>query len=220
MMGRSHALSGAAVGIGVAAYLVHMPVPEACAGVAVCTGAALLPDIDHPRSTVSNSFGPITRAFCWIMSALTGGHRRGTHSILGIAVLGVLAQTAVTYRTGFMAQVFLCGVMVLTFAGPIRLLGIPGWLDDLAPIPVVIWIVSFTHVPLGIVPPALVLGCLVHVLGDVVTLQGCPILWPVDQRNFKLGLFRTNGPFERWVMVPVFVVGIIAELVGTVLPKV
>lgn len=221
MMGRSHALTGIAAGIG-ATYAITLSVPAAIAGTAVCTGAALLPDIDHPNSTVSHTFGPVTQAFCWIMNHLTGGHRRGTHSIAGIAALGAIAEFGVLYRHAARpalyvpAQIALCVIIILTFAGAIRLLKIPGWIDDFAPVPIVIALVCLTDVPLEIIPPALMLGAAIHILGDVVTRQGCPIFWPLDQKNYRLNLFTTNGKVERLIVVPLVIITIVAELVWKV----
>ena len=216
MMGRSHALTGLATGLGVSMYAVTLSVPAAVLGTAVCTGASILPDIDHPDSTVSNVYGPITRGFSWVVARATGGHRRGTHSIAGVALLALLAQVAVMYRHNVLAQVALCAVLVLALAGVIRLLKIPGWIDDVAPIPVVLAVVMLTDVDLSVVPPALALGCLVHIAGDVVTLQGCPLWWPMSGENVRLAWFRTNGTCERRVVVPIVMLLIGAEILWKV----
>ena len=57
MLGVSHAMSGAAAGLAVAGYapLAVGVTPSAGTVVtfaAVCAGAALLPDLDHPSSVV------------------------------------------------------------------------------------------------------------------------------------------------------------------------
>jgi membrane-bound metal-dependent hydrolase YbcI (DUF457 family) len=208
MMGRTHALTGTLGAIGISFY-VPLSIPEALTAVVITTGAALLPDIDHPNSTVSKSLGPITVAFCWLMTLVSGGHRRGTHSIAGILALGAVAQAGVMYRNTGAGQVALCTTMILAIAGAVRLLRIPGWLDDLAPIPIVIALVCLTRVPLDIVPAALILGCAIHVLGDIITLTGCPIWWPFSDERVKLGLFKTNGIAERLVVTPVVIVGIV-----------
>jgi membrane-bound metal-dependent hydrolase YbcI (DUF457 family) len=212
MMGKTHALTGLAGGM-LGAYLAHVGIGEGIAGVALCAGAAILPDIDHPRSTVSNVYGPLTRGFCWIMTKLTGGHRRGTHSLPGIFALGVVAQGGVTYRETIPGMVALSLIMILCLAGGIRLLKISGWIDDVLPIPVVIGVVCFTTVPLTWVPIAVMLGCVIHVAGDMVTKTGCPLLWPFSQTNTKLGLFKTNGITERYVVTPLTIAVIIGMFV-------
>lgn len=219
MMGRTHALTGYAAGIG-ATYAVTLSVPAAIVGTVLCAGAALVPDIDHKEATITKTFGPVTRLLSVLVRKISGGHRYGTHSALGIMAIGAMAQYGVMYRhTSVPAQVILIVLMCLAFAGPIRLLRIPGWIDDLAPIPVVIGIVCFTSVPLDVVPPALMLGCAIHVLGDVVTKGGCPLLWPFSLKRFKLDLFKTNGITERYVVIPVVIlaifIGILGKLVDT-----
>lgn len=48
----------------------------------------------------------------------------------------------------------------------------------------------------------LVLGCLVHIVGDCLTVSGCPLLWPA-KRRFKLGPgFSTGKVFETAVLCP------------------
>lgn len=212
MMGKTHALTGLFGGL-LGAYMARVGIGEGAAGVMLCAGAAILPDIDHPRSTISNAYGPLTRSFCWIMSKLTGGHRRGTHSLPGIAVLGLVAQGGVTYRHTIPGMVALSVIMILCLAGAVRLLKIPGWIDDLLPIPIVVGVVCFTSLPLDLVPVSVMLGCVIHVAGDMVTKTGCPLLWPFSQTNTKLGLFKTNGVTERYVVTPLTIVATIGLLV-------
>lgn len=115
MMGKSHALSGAVGWLGGCVGLVALghdltPIPV-ITGAVVSSGFALLPDIDHPGSTVSRSLGPITRLMSRGISDAAaafgkatcdhcdrrpgqGGHRLITHTVpfaLGIAGLAALA---------------------------------------------------------------------------------------------------------------------------------
>lgn len=210
MMGRSHWLSGLAAGVG-GAYLTGVPIWDGILGAALCTGAAILPDIDHPRSTVSNMYGPLTRSFCWIMGKLTGGHRRGTHSVAGVALLGIVAQLGVENRETIPGMVALSVIMILCLAGAVRIMKIPGWIDDVLPIPLVLGVVVLTDIRLDTVPVAVMLGCLIHILGDMVTPMGCPIYWPVSGKNVRFNLFKTNGRVERWIVVPLLIIVIVAE---------
>lgn len=219
MMGRSHALTGVAAGIG-ATYVTVVPVPAAIVGTVFCAGAALVPDIDHHNSTITKTFGPITAVLSWVVRKISGGHRYGTHSIFGIGTAGAMAQYGVMYRHTIPGQVVLSVIMILGFAGMIRLFRIPGWFDDVAPIPIVIGIVHFTDLPLGIIPPALVLGCAIHVIGDVVTKSGCPLFWPFSKTRVKLALFKTNGFCEKWIVTPVVILGIFVGIFGKLLDTV
>ena len=72
-MGRSHALSGAAgwfAGCAGASALGFPPaVHVMVVGAAIAAGFALLPDIDHPDSTIAVSLGPVTQVVAWMVSA-------------------------------------------------------------------------------------------------------------------------------------------------------
>ncbi|WP_424563184.1 metal-dependent hydrolase, partial [Trebonia sp.] len=57
-----------------------------------------MPDIDHPDSTISREFGFLTQAFAWLVDRLSGGHRHGTHSFVGIAVFSAGALAAGSYQ--------------------------------------------------------------------------------------------------------------------------
>jgi len=208
MMGKTHWLTGLAAGVG-GAYLTGIPVWDGILGAALCTGAAILPDIDHPRSTISNMYGPLTRGFCWIMGKLTGGHRRGTHSIAGVGMLGVVAQLGVENRHTVPGMVALSVIMILCLAGAVRIMKIPGWIDDVLPIPVVLAVVCLTDIRLDTVPVAVMAGCLIHILGDMVTPMGCPIFWPFSGKNVRFNLFKTNGITERYVVTPLMIVIIV-----------
>lgn len=97
MMGKTHALTGAltfTAGSLAMAPMVSLTLPQLILGAIVCAGAAVLPDIDHPGSGVSRTFGPFTRGFAWTVGKLSGGHRNGTHSFFGTGVFTVLAFSA------------------------------------------------------------------------------------------------------------------------------
>src|SRR6185437_3420528 len=55
MLGRDHALSGAVV-LAALAPPLHVGIAHLAAGVVLGAGAGVLPDIDHPDSTISRSF--------------------------------------------------------------------------------------------------------------------------------------------------------------------
>lgn len=107
MMGRTHALSGAAIFAAVSLPL-DLSANDVLLGVVICAGSAVLPDIDHHGSGISRTFGPFTRGFAWVVGKVAGGHRNGTHSALGVALLAavvflacsVYTQDPVTLRIG------------------------------------------------------------------------------------------------------------------------
>ncbi|MDO4919852.1 metal-dependent hydrolase [Kocuria sp.] len=106
MMGPSHAACGAAAWVALTGtYTVHladvslpvglglMPVgnPGVLTGALICAGAALLPDLDHPGGTVARSLPPLSTWLARGIARISGGHRRGTHSLVGLLVVLVLA---------------------------------------------------------------------------------------------------------------------------------
>lgn len=100
-MGRTHALSGAVLGLAVCATVPPRPelVPVV---VVVCALAAFAPDLDHPSSTATNSLGPITWGLCWLIRNLSvaaglPAHRGLSHSLPFALFVGVLAGAATLY---------------------------------------------------------------------------------------------------------------------------
>lgn len=209
MMGRTHAVSGTLVFGGVT--LVHVfPIPELIAGVVITTAAALLPDIDHHKSTITKTYGPITKIVHWLVGMVFGPHRHGTHSILFVALVGFGTQLAVEHREHLAAKISLVIVLSIVTGGLIRLFKIKGWLDDILPIPIFVGVIFFTDLDLSIVPPALMLGTAAHIMGDCLTDHGCPLFWPLKGK-FGINLFTTNGKGEAFAMI-VFIAGIIAVI--------
>ncbi|SDZ29292.1 LexA-binding, inner membrane-associated putative hydrolase [Asanoa ishikariensis] len=132
MMGKSHALSGAVGWLGGCAGLVAAGHPVAplsiVAGAAVASGFALLPDIDHPSSTVSRTLGPITRLISQGVSAGAaafgkatcdhcerrpgqGGHRLVTHTVPFAILVFLLTALAGRYG-GVTASIVIVGFAV------------------------------------------------------------------------------------------------------------
>lgn len=217
MMGRQHALTGVLAATGTA-YAIKADVPTF---VLLCTtlpGTALLPDIDHPDSTVSNVYGPITRTFARVLD-----HRKQTHSIPGVLAFSTAVYYAAQYANEpmfspawWVSRSVLFVVLTLIYASTLRLFHIKGWLDDFMPIPVCAMITygeSFL-VDLGVrpfpfrdLPLLVVLGMITHILGDWITKQKMPIFWPFSSRGSALGLFKAGGRFEMWIMLPMILLG-------------
>jgi len=86
MLGHDHALSGA-LAFAAVAPMLHVSGTQLAVGTALTAGAGVLPDIDEPGSTIARTFGFLTGAFAWIVHVISGGHRKGTHSLLGIGLL-------------------------------------------------------------------------------------------------------------------------------------
>ncbi|MGN6405671.1 metal-dependent hydrolase [Sinomonas sp.] len=219
MMGPHHAACGAAawvavtthlhidaspltaglLGLGPASFDVGWPLLHASplgvvAGALVTAGAALLPDADHPSSTIAHSLPPVSRVLCEILGAASGGHRNGTHSLVGIALFTAMAWAAGlwTVETPWFGTVYagagLVSLLLVSFAA--KVLGV--FPDGVRKLP---WVVS---VPLAAFiavaapheqnwfPLAVALGAAVHIAGDMLTTGGCNLLWPIAFRRPRM----------------------------------
>ena len=98
MMGYSHTVSAAAGWLVlVETGVVQVPdTPTLIVTTLACAGAGMLPDIDHHNGSIANSIPPISRWVARIVGAVSGGHRKGTHSILGLVASGQLPISAPT----------------------------------------------------------------------------------------------------------------------------
>lgn len=233
-MGRTHAASGAVAWLaaaGVAASVGHpMHVTTVVFGAVATAGAALLPDLDHPCSTVARTAGPVSQAVCrgiargcaWVHAATRttkdrpdlDGHRTLSHTAVAAVVFGLLA-TSVGLFGARAGSVVVATLVTLGLRGVVRrrrhrlvpLAG--GLLTGLAG-----WFLLLSTWWLGI---AVTLGCLTHCLGDAMTNSGCPIVWPVKirgQRWYRLGTprvvrFGTGGVAEQVVAVLLVGVGLL-----------
>lgn len=86
MMGHTHAIIGGLVGAWAAA---QVDPGAALAGGAVGVIAALLPDIDHPRSEIRRKTGLLGNVFFFWLP-----HRGLTHTLVALFAVGALAHAA------------------------------------------------------------------------------------------------------------------------------
>ncbi|MDO8145015.1 metal-dependent hydrolase [Isoptericola sp. 178] len=192
MMGGHHAASGAAAWVAVTASTPiafgWYPVSDVgvMTGALVCAGAALLPDADHHNGTISHSLPPLSEALTKFVCTISGGHRNGTHSILGIAVFTLIAwaMSFLTISTETFGEVLIGpGIMaVLLVAFALRALHLTGrrrWWTWTSSISLALFIAVFAPEEWYWMPFCVGLGATVHILGDLVTTQGVPLLWPI-----------------------------------------
>lgn len=150
MMGPGHAVSGAAVGLYAATLardtgLLDIGPAATLTGAALCAGAALLPDLDHPNATISKAFGPASIALArgihetssavyWMSKTEVderrdGGHRGLTHTAVFAAGLGAAVATLAHLFPAAVPGVLFV-LLVLAVRGLIpnlhRVLGRPG----------------------------------------------------------------------------------------------
>lgn len=239
MLGRTHSATGLLAGLAVAPLLgLHRPA-EIGLFAAATAGYALCPDLDHPTSRASMLLGPVTE---WLsdriraLSAWTyrmtrrprddrgeGTHRHLSHTFVFAGALGGLtAAGGAAWGPWFVLAVLAFGLMLamdalgdwialgVLVAGTVSVFtgGLFETLDSIG----------------GWIGFAVTLGCVVHDLGDALTLSGCPFLWPIPikgQSWFELGppkvvRFRTGGLFEAFAVWPATLVGavLLCPLVG------
>lgn len=195
MMGRSHALSGAAVWLlgtaGVHALGAHPSLFGTALGTAVCAAAALVPDLDHPSSRATKAAGLLT---------------------LGLSVVLRWLSRTVYAATRFPADRNNgTGHRALTHTGVFALAA--GVLTSVALLVASVWVPALASVAWLGGPVAA--GCLTHDLGDALTVAGVPLLWPRvirERRWYPVGpkLIHTDDGWERRLVWPLLVVGVAA----------
>jgi membrane-bound metal-dependent hydrolase YbcI (DUF457 family) len=210
MKGKNHLKMGAAT-VGIVSAVGLVPYTEAPAAVAAGVGlflfAKVSPDLDHPSSSVTRSWGPIT----WLLSRAiirpaarmvyrmtrssadpetASPHRGFTHTmpgalvaglILGWAVLSGPVYAAVTLGLcwGAAAYVYDRGWVGYAGAGG----GAVGWFAWPELVAAVPWLAT-----------VIVIGCFAHAVDDCVTTQGAPLRFPF--KNEKGKRWARVGPPE------------------------
>ncbi|MHA3723746.1 metal-dependent hydrolase [Leucobacter sp. HY1910] len=194
MMGYNHALSGAAAWVAVASTapafpalgLVTVEPWQLAAGAVVCAGAALLPDADHHNATIAHSVPGAGRVAAGAVGALSGGHRKGMHSILAIigcwyltGWLGTLTWTPSWWHQALPVAGAVMIAALLTFA--VKVLKVvkswwKAWIIGIAVAAALFW---FLPDELGWFQLCITIGFAAHILGDFLTVEGINWLWPL-----------------------------------------
>ena len=218
MMARSHALLGAAGWLAAAPIVadrIHQPIglPALAASTVVCAGAALLPDLDHHDGLIANALGPVTRVLTRGVARASGGHRHATHSLLFGLLMAVLTWALVRYggRPAMLATALLCAAFALRAIGLTEL----GSSERLRwpQVALVAGALTWTearYIP-GTwhwLPVAVAAGCWLHVLGDLLTPEGVPLLWPWRERLALPVIDHTNSWSETFIVGPALGVAI------------
>jgi len=186
---------------------VHQSPLEIAVGTAVCAGGALLPDIDlsgrvrtgEGGATVAHTFGRVSLAvaevaekFSLVVYNLTrlrddperaNGHRTLTHTLPFAAGMGALTTWACNAggTWAVLGVLFLMLGLALrglfhTFAEKLGWLLITALSAGAAYGTYVLLPADRGYPLLGF---AVGVGCLVHMLGDIITRAGVPIPWPI-----------------------------------------
>ena len=205
MMGRTHAAIGLAAGAGIGFAAFGLQSAKWLIPAVAVRGAAVLPDLDEPNSSVDREFGIVSRGFSVLVEKAAGGHRKLTHSLLGMGIVVAVLMVAVT---GTLSGAVLFGLLAATawrivtpWWSGVRWLFLPagfaaGWLfDHLHPIAAV-WVVAL----LGA-------GWLLHMAGDFLTKGGVPLLYP-NSKRFCAAVFGATGSTAEGVLAVAIYAGV------------
>ena len=226
-------MSGAAAGLAIGAYLPAewggaTSATEVFVYAGVTAGAALLPDLDTPQSTLARSFGLASQFIAHLTervsttiysvtrtgkdTRITNGHRTATHT-LWFALLAGAGTAALVSTLGRNAAI---GVLFFMLGLAIRGLA-PNWARrqdwvvvtglSLA-LAAVVWVALPTVVNGVALGAAVTTGVVVHLVGDMITKRGVPLLGGIVSiggkrwRNFRppaVLRIRAGGGIDRLV---------------------
>ncbi|WP_412749542.1 metal-dependent hydrolase [Krasilnikovia sp. M28-CT-15] len=209
-------------------------------GTTMCAGGALLPDLDlsgkvtrnQGGATVARTFGVFSLFVAEVVEKVSlgvytatrlsrdprrdNGHRTFTHTLPFAALVG-WGTTELCVRFGKWAV-----VAIVFFTAGLALRGLfdewaerAGWLIVTAAAGAMAWF-TWLHLPgdrgYPLLGMAVGVGCVVHLLGDMITKNGVPILWPipVGRRMWRMiGVpnamaVKVGGPGEVIVLRTLF----------------
>jgi membrane-bound metal-dependent hydrolase YbcI (DUF457 family) len=185
---------------------MHEPAGQLAVLAGLTAAYALAPDLDSCGSTEARSYGFVTYVLAWVVRAVSGGHRHGTHSLAGVAAFTGAAWLACAFRGTWPGRIALAVFLAA---------GIAAAADALRPGPATFESVlgigaaaamMVTGYGLALVPLAAALGAATHLAGDAMTDCGIPLLWPVTLRDFhalpRPLRFTTGHAAERWLVTP------------------
>lgn len=221
MMGHSHALSGVVGWMAITPFLDGAEVlgitfaigpGEIIAGALVCAGAALIPDLDHKSATITQTYGPVTKVLGSFMNWVFGGHRNGTHSLLFMLIMGAITQGLALWSE-LAVQIFVFLLIGIAFNG----LGLG--LDKNRTAAEIINALATAGVTLALfsagtdytwMGAAVMFGCLLHFVGDMITHMGVPLFWPFWSYRIGGGYgFKADGKVERNIVTPALTIAIV-----------
>lgn len=200
MMGTQHKVVGIGFGIATALYVAEglgEPAP-AMLSMATATFGCMLPDIDHDRSRigrkrkfVTNLLGNLTKASISVLLVVTVllmvllymglvsiNLDMSTLLISLGGLLGVIAFTKVAQKSDHVKWLTKHRGLMHTLIPPVLILVASNASVN------VYW--RFTFLGLGI-------GYLSHLLADMLTVEGCPILYPLTKTNVRFLKLKTKN---------------------------
>ena len=125
-----------------------------------------------------------------------------THSLTFAAALAAAGAAAAVVGgdVGRWAAAVMCGLccsMGLALVGPSLGLRVPTVVDIAVAVAAGWWVWHAFGDLRWLLPVLAGYGVLAHIICDIVTKGGVPVLWPFTRRRFALALFRVGGPGEQ-----------------------
>lgn len=217
MMGRTHATAAVAVALATLPATNHALAHPWLAGhgfgpilgwslvpyLAAAAGGAMLPDLDHPQSTASRSLGPVTGLLSAGVTAVSGGHRQGTHSVVGVGAFTV--ASAAIGASGGIGLALWAAFLVAVGSAALNLRPLGSLTHPLVVVLATVglaWMGWTLPIPASTVTLGVLIGAAAHVATDLPTREGCPLLWPVSSHRFAIGQLRTGGWVETLLITP------------------
>jgi len=213
MMGHNHAVMGAAV---YAALMAPAPIglglgelapAQLGLGALLAAGAALLPDWDHPQATIAHSLPPLSNLAARGISSISHGHRKGTHTLLGLLVaillswgLGSLVIDVAAEPAAIGAGLMACFLVTLA-AKALRFLPRAGFISN--------WVLGLAagflvaktpDLPLWWLPAAVGIGYAVHLIGDALTAGMIQPLLPFSDVRLGAPVLGATGSLREHVL--------------------
>ena len=188
--------------------LPGITLPELAATTVLAAGMGVLPDIDHPDAAASRQFGVLSKVVSKVAKGAAGGHRQGTHSLAAPAL--IFAGLWLGHRQGWdgirwveAALVGMAATVGLSLLGPSIQMRTHPIVAFGAGAAAVWWTLTggVAEHPYMWVAVLTVFGFIGHIVGDAVTPQGVPLLWPLSRMRFRLPLFKTGSKPETLVGV-------------------
>ena len=118
-------------------------------------------------------------------------------------------MAGVHFRHDLGGRIGLCVLLTLVFAGGLYAAKARGHLADVAAVGGAVFM-AVTGTGLALAGLAVTLGCVAHLMGDMATDSGVPLLWPVKAYRFKWfpePVAFTTGTFpERAIVTPILMI--------------
>ncbi|MCL2099328.1 MAG: metal-dependent hydrolase [Oscillospiraceae bacterium] len=196
MTGKTHKFIGLTAGA-VIAYTAVQENPAALFYLIACPIGAMLPDIDHDKSKLGQGRKNIMKAaaalfgsFAFVAAVFFLADAYQKSNILP-AVITLLAVTVPF-------ALFVCFTKIKTVKNSLKFmvkhrglmhtLILPAFMSGAAPL---IFEPMFKILLIGVN-----IGYLTHILSDLLTVRGCPVLYPLTKKNIRFLNIKTGSPGE------------------------